>query len=77
MKKNDQQHLATALELLVGAAEAYAKDLPRDAASAEWRKQYVLHLALESARRALARHRITRAAVQRPPAEVLLNLRER
>jgi len=77
MKKNDPHDLGSALELLVGAAEAYANELPRDAASAEWRKQYVLHLALESARRALSRHRVTRASAHRPPADVLLNLRER
>jgi len=77
MKKNDQHHLASALELLVGAAEAYTQELSRDAGSAEWRRQYVLHLALESARRALVRHRVTRAGPNRAPAEVLLNLRDR
>jgi len=78
MKKNEH-HLASALEQLAGAVEAYAEDVTRGnpGAGASWRHEYGLRLALESARRALAHHHVARGASNRAPAEVLLNLRER
>ena len=75
MKKHDH-HLAHALEQLLGAAEAFAADVSRRD-SAEWRKEYGLRLALESARRMLTRHHLSKASLERAPAEVLLNLRDR
>ena len=76
MKRNEQ-HLATALERLVGAAESFStlKCAGGHVASAEWRKDYGFTLALEAARRALVRH--GNSAVHRAPAEVLLAIRDR
>ena len=58
------------------ASEAFAADVSRRD-SAEWRKEYGLRLALESARRMLTRHHLAKASLDRAPAEALLNLRDR
>ena len=75
--KKQEQHLAAALQQLMEAVEAFTADLSPDESAVAWRKEYGLRLALESARRALARHRVAGAGAHRAPAEVLLNLRPR
>ena len=76
MKRNEQ-HLASALERLVGAAETFSEETRGcGVATLEWRRDYGFTLALEAARRALMRHRGSSAA-PRAPAEVLLAIRER
>jgi hypothetical protein len=75
MKKHEH-HLARALENLVGAAESFASEVSRrdPAASAEWRREYGFKLALEYAKRTLARHN---DVARRVPADVLLGIVER
>jgi hypothetical protein len=77
MKRNEQ-HLAAALERLVGAAESFStlKCAGGHIAAPEWRRDYGFTLALEAARRALVRHRGSSGS-HRAPAEVLLAIRER
>ena len=76
MKRNEQ-HLATALERLLGAAESFSSEVRgAGAACVEWRRDYGFTLALEAARRALVRHRGSSHG-HRAPAEVLLAIRER
>ncbi len=77
MKRNEQ-HLAAALERLVGAAESFAAEMRGGdcLAVVEWRSDYGFSQAMESARRALARHR-ARPGGHWAPAEVLLAIRER
>jgi len=77
MKKNEH-HLATALEHLIEAAEAFTAQMSqRDGpAAAEWRREYGYTLAVEYARRALVRHRTTPHR-ERAPAEWLLKIVER
>ena len=74
--KRHEHHLAHALEQLIGAAESLATHAAQRCAPAvsEWRREYGFTLAMEHARRALARHRSNSL---RAPAEVLLSLRER
>ena len=77
MKKQDQ-HLARALENLVGAAESFASEVARrdPPAGSGWRREHGLRQALEYAKRTLARHRDIDAR-NRAPAEVLLGIVER
>ena len=74
--KRHENHLAHALEQLLGAAECLATPAAHRCAPAvsEWRREYGVTLAIEHARRALARHR---SSSLRVPAEVLLGLRGR
>lgn len=77
MTKPDQ-HLARALENLVGAAESFASEVSRrdPAAGAKWRREYALRQALEYAKRTLARHHDIETR-NRAPADVLLGFVER
>lgn len=77
MKRNEQ-HLAAALERLVGAAESFSTETRGGGhvATLQWRRDYGFTLALEAARRALVRHRGSSSS-PRAPAEVLLAIRER
>ena len=77
MKRNEH-HLAAALEHLVGAAESFAAEMRGGdcLAAVEWRSDYGFTQAMESARRALVRHRGSPGG-QRASAEALLAIFER